>query len=158
MANGDVKVREVRLLESYSTAYSRFMDATIHMTYKFRNLFGQKDDQARELEHKIKDHLNIAQQKLAHAKSEYEASLKRGGGMDGQELAHREQALEKYKELYKKAQDYTETAKKLYQNIHGETDRVIQMTIRQRNKLEKSKEEGENFLNKAIAALNEYKQ
>ena len=158
MANSDVKVREVRLLESYSTTYSRFMDATIHMTYKFRNLFGQKDDQARELEHKIKDHLNIAQQKLAHAKSEYEASLKRGGGMDGQELAHREQALEKYKELYKKAQDYTETAKKLYQNIHGETDRVIQMTIRQRNKLEKSKEEGENFLNKAIAALNEYKQ
>ena len=96
MANGDVKVREVRLLESYSTAYNRFMESTIQMTYRFRNLFAQKDDQARDLEHKIKDHLNIAQQKLAHAKADYEASVKRGGGMDGQELAHREQALEKY--------------------------------------------------------------
>ena len=104
MANGDVKVREVRLLESYSTAYNRFMESTIQMTYRFRNLFAQKDDQARDLEHKIKDHLNIAQQKLAHAKADYEASVKRGGGMDGQELAHREQALEKYKALYKKAQ------------------------------------------------------
>ena len=158
MANSDVKIREVRLLESYSRIYNGFMESTIHMTFRFRNLFAQKDDEARDLKRKIEEHLNIAQQKLAHAKSEYEASLKRGGGMDGQELAHREQALEKYKELYKKAQDYTDTAKKLYQNIHGETDRVIQMTIRQRNKLEKSKEEGENFLNKAIAALNEYKQ
>ena len=70
MANGDVKVREVRLLESYSTAYNRFMESTIQMTYRFRNLFAQKDDQARDLEHKIKDHLNIAQQKLAHAKAD----------------------------------------------------------------------------------------
>ena len=46
----------------------------------------------------------------------------------------------------------------MYQNIHGETDRVIWMTNRQRDKLEKSKEEGENFLKKAIAALNEYRQ
>ena len=60
MANGDVKVREVRLLESYSTAYNRFMESTIQMTYRFRNLFEQKDDEARILEHKIKDHLNIA--------------------------------------------------------------------------------------------------
>lgn len=158
MANTDVKVREVRLLESYSTAYSNFMQATIHMTFRFRTLFEQKDDQARELKRKIDDHLNIAQQKLAHAKADYEASLKRGGGMDGQELAHREQALEYYKNLYKKAQNYVESAKKLYQNIHGETDRVIRMTVLQRNKLEKSKEEGENFLNKAISALNEYRQ
>ena len=55
-----------------------------------------------------------------------------------------------------KAQKYAESAKKLYQNIHGETDRVIWMTNRHRDKLEKSKEEGDNFLKKAIAALNEY--
>jgi tetrahydrodipicolinate N-succinyltransferase len=100
--------------------------------------------------------LNIAQQKYAHAKADYEASLKRGGGMDGKELRHREQALQMYKQLYEKAQKYAESAKKMYQNIHGETDRVIWMTNRQRDKLEKSKEEGDNFLKKAIAALNEY--
>lgn len=156
MANADVKVREIRLLESYSQAYNRFMESTIHMTFRFRTLFAQKDDQARELEHKIKDHLNIAQQKYAHAKADYEASLKRGGGMDGKELRQREQALQMYKQLYEKAQKYAESAKKLYQNIHGETDRVIWMTNRHRDKLEKSKEEGDNFLKKAIAALNEY--
>lgn len=158
MANTDVKVREIRLLESYSQTYNRFMESTIHMTYRFRNLFANKDDEARDLERKIKDHLNIAHQFLVHAKADYEASLKRGGGMDGQELAHREQKLQYYTDLYKKAQNYAESAKKLYQNIHGETDRVIRMTILQRNKLEKSKEEGENFLNKAISALNEYRQ
>ena len=152
MANADVKVREIRLLESYSQAYNRFMESTIQMTYRFRNLFAQKDDQARE----FKDHLNIAQQKYAHAKADYEASLKRGGGMDGKELRQREQALQMYKQLYEKAQKYAESAKKMYQNIHGETDRVIWMTTRQRDKLEKSKEEGDNFLKKAIAALNEY--
>lgn len=158
MANTDVKVREIRLLESYSQAYNRFMDATIHMTFRFRTLFAQKDDEARDLERKIKEHLNIAQQKLGHAKADYEASLKRGGGMDGQELAHREQALEKYKALYQKAQKYAESAKKIYQNVHGEFERVEFMTNRQRNKLENSKEEGNNFLNKAISALNEYRQ
>ena len=158
MANSDVKVREIQLLELYSNSFNLFMDSTIHMTFRFRTLFTQKDDQARDLEHKIKDHLNIAQQKLAHAKSAYEASAKRGGGMDGQELAHREQALEKYKALYKKAQNYAESAKKLYQNIHGETERVIFMTNRQRFKLEDSKEEGNSFLKKAIAALNEYRK
>ena len=158
MANTDVKVREIRLLESYSQAYNRFMESTIHMTYRFRNLFELKDDEARDLKHKIDDHLNIAQQSLAHAKADYEASLRRGGGMDGRELAQREQKLEYYKKLYQKAQNYAESAKKLYQNLHGETERVVQMTIRQRNKLEKSKEEGDNFLNKAIAALNEYRQ
>lgn len=158
MANTDVKVREIRLLESYSQTYNRFMDATIHMTFRFRTLFAQKDDEARDLERKIKEHLNIAQQKLGHAKADYEASLKRGGGMDGQELAHREQALEKYKALYQKAQKYAESAKKIYQNVHGEFERVEFMTNRQRNKLENSKEEGNNFLNKAISALNEYRQ
>ena len=158
MANGDVKVREVRLLESYSQAYNRFMESTIHMTYRFRTLFELKDDQARDLKHKIDDHLNIAQQFLAHAKVDYEASSKRGGGMDGQELAHREQKLQYYTNLYKKAQNYAESAKKLYQNIHGEMERVEFMTNRQRHKLEQSKEEGNNFLNKAIAALNEYRQ
>lgn len=158
MANTDVKVREIRLLESYSQTYNRFMDATIHMTFRFRTLFAQKDDEARDLERKIKEHLNIAQQKLGHAKADYEASLKRGGGMDGQELAHREQALEKYKALYQKAQNYAESAKKIYQNVHGEFERVEFMTNRQRNKLENSKEEGNNFLNKAISALNEYRQ
>lgn len=115
MANGDVKVKEVRLLESYSTVYNRFMESTIQMTYRFRDLFAQKDNEAQDLERKIQDHLNIAQQKLAHAKTDYEASVKRGGGKDGLELAHREQALEKYKALYKKAQNYAESAKKLYQ-------------------------------------------
>ena len=158
MANTDVKVREIRLLESYSQTYNRFMDATIHMTFRFRTLFAQKDDEARDLERKIKEHLNIAQQKLGHAKADYEASLKRGGGMDGQELAHREQALEKYKALYKKAQNYAESAKKIYQNVHGEFERVEFMTNRQRHKLEQSKEDGNNFLNKAISALNEYRQ
>ena len=71
MANADVKVREIRLLESYSQAYNRFMESTIQMTYRFRNLFFYFFDQERELEHKIKDHSNIAQQKYAHAKAEY---------------------------------------------------------------------------------------
>ena len=158
MANTDVKVREIRLLESYSQTYNRFMESTIAMTYRFRNLFAQKDDEARDLKRKIEEHLNIAQQKLGHAKADYEASLKRGGGMDGKELAHREQALEYYKNLYQKAQKYAESAKKIYQNVHGEFERVEFMTNRQRNKLENSKEEGNNFLNKAIAALNEYRQ
>ena len=156
MANSDVKVREIRLLESYSQTYNRFMESTIHMTFRFRTLFEQKDDQARDLERKIKDHLNIAQQKLAHAKSAYEASLRSGRNDGGNELRHRKQALDKYKQLYDKAQKYAESAKKLYQNIHGETDRVIWMTNRQREKLERSKEEGNNFLKKAISALNEY--
>ena len=158
MANGDVKVREVRLLESYSTAYNRFMESTIQMTYRFRNLFAQKDDQARELEHKIKDHLDIAQQKYTHAKTAYEASLKSGRDDGGNELRGREQALQMYKQLYEKAQKYAESAKKLYQNIHGEFERVEWMTNRQRHKLENSRDEGNNFLKKAIDALNEYKQ
>lgn len=158
MANSDVKVKEIRLLESYSNTYSRFMESTIQMTYRFRNLFAQKDDQARDLEHKIKDHLNIAQQKYTQAKNAYEAALKKSGGPDGKELAQKQQAVEMYKQLYEKAQKYSESAKKLYQNIHGEVERAEWMTNRHRNKLEKSKEEGDNFLQKAIAALKEYAQ
>ena len=158
MANSDVKVKEIRLLESYSQTYNRFMESTIDMSYRFSNLFGLKDGQARELEHKIKEHLNIAQQKYVHAKADYEASLKRGGGMDGNELRHRQQAMEMYKHVYEKAQNYAESAKKLYQNIHGEVDRAIWMTYRHRDKLERSKEEGDSFLKKAIAALNDYTQ
>lgn len=158
MANTDVKVREIRLLESYSTTYNRFMESTIHMLYRFRNLFTQKDDQARDIEHKIKEHLNIAQQKYTHAKAEYEAALKKNGGADGKELARYQQTMEMYKQLHAKAKKYAESAKKLYQNIHGETDRVIWMTNRQREKLEKSKEEGDIFLKKAIAALKEYRK
>ena len=158
MANNDVKVREIRLLESYSQTYNRFMESTIQLMYRFRNIFAQKDDQARDLEHKIKDHLNIAQQKYTHAKTAYDDSLKRGRDDGGSELRHRQQALEKYKKLYEKAQKYAESAKKLYQNLHGETERVEWMTTRQRMKLEKSKEEGDNFLKKAIAALKEYRK
>lgn len=55
MANGDVKVKEVRLLESYSTVYNRFMESTIQMTYRFRDLFAQKDNEAQDLERKIQD-------------------------------------------------------------------------------------------------------
>ena len=158
MANSDVKVKEIRLLESYSNTYNRFMESTIQMAYRFRNLFVQKDDQARDLERKIQEHLNIAHQKYVHAKADYEASLKRGGGMDGNELRHRQQAMEMYKQIYEKAKKYAESAKKLYQNIHGEVERAEFMTNRHRNKLEKSKEEGDNFLKKAIAALNDYSQ
>ena len=154
----DVKVREIRLLESYSQTYNRFMESTIAMTYRFRNLFARKDDEARDLKRKIEEHLNIAQQKLGHAKADYEASLKRGGGMAGQELAHREQKRAYYKKLSQKARHYAESAKKIYQNVHGEFERVEFMTNRQRHKLEQSKEEGNNFMNKAISALNEYKQ
>lgn len=158
MANTDVKVREIRLLESYSQTYNRFMESTIQMTYRFRNLFAQKDDQARELERKIKDHLNIAQQKYTHAKTAYEASLRNGRDDGGNELAGREQALRMYKQLYEKAQKYAESAKKMYQNIHGEVERAEHMTNKQRSKLEKSKEEGDNFMKKAISALKEYSQ
>lgn len=158
MANSDVKVREIRLLESYSQTYNRFMEATIQMTYRFRNLIAQKDDQARDLEHKIKDHLNIAQQKYAHAKADYESALKRNGGPDENELMQRKQTVEMFKQLYEKAQNYAESAKKLYQNIHGEVERADWMTNRHRNKMEKSKEEGDNFLKKAISTLKDYSQ
>ena len=158
MANSDVKVREIKLLEAYSTTYMRFMESTIQMTYKFCNFFTQKRDEARNLEHRIKEHLNIAQQKYAQAKNAYEASIRSGRNDGGYELMQRQQALEMYKQLYQKAQKYAENAKKLYQNIHGEVERAEYMTNRHRNKLEKSRDDGSNFLKKAIAALNEYAQ
>ena len=158
MANTDVKVREIRLLESYSQTYNRFMESTIAMTYRFRNLFANKDDEARDLKRKIQEHLNIAQQKYTHAKNDYEAALKKNGGPDENEVMHRQQAMEMYKQVYEKAKKYAESAKKLYQNIHGEVERAEFMTNRHRNKLEKSKEDGDNFLKKAIAALNDYTQ
>ena len=158
MANSDVKVKEIRLLESYSNTYNRFMESTIQMSYRFGHLFVQKDDQAREIERKIQNHLNIAQQKYTHAKADYEAALKKNGGPDENEVMHRQQAMEMYKRIYEKAKNYAESAKKLYQNIHGEVERAEWMTNRHRNKLEKSKEEGDNFLKKAIAALNDYRQ
>lgn len=158
MANSDVKVREIQLLELYSDSYDKFMESTIQMTYRFRNLFAQKDDEARDIRRKIENHLNIAHQKYTHAKNAYEASLRSSRDDDGSELQQREQAVEMYKIVYEKAKNYAESAKKLYQDIHGETDRAIWMTTRQREKLEKSREEGGNFLKKAIAALNEYKQ
>lgn len=154
MANSDVKVKEIRLLEAYSGTYNKFMDATIHMTYRFRALFANKGDEARDLTHKIKDHLNIAQQKYTQAKNELEASARRGA--NAQEVAQRERAVQMYKELYEKAKQYEESAKKLYQNIHGEVERVEWMTNKHRNKLEQSKEDGNNFLKKAIDTLNDY--
>ena len=156
MANSDVKVKEIKLLEAYSGAYTRFMDATIQMSRKFYVLFDRKGNQARDVTHKIKDHLNIAQQKLVHAQHDLEASARRGA--DPMEMAQRERAVHMYKELYEKAKQYNDSAKKLYQNIHGEMERVEYMNVRQRHKLEQSREEGKNFLNKAIAALNDYSQ
>ena len=44
-----------------------------------------------------------------------------------------------------------------YQKMHGETDRMDWMTKRFRNKLEKNRDDGMNFLKKAISTLNDYK-
>ena len=158
MANSDVQVREIRLLESYSNAYCRFMDATIELSYRFKQRFGHKEEKAHEFMRRIQDYRNTIQQRLTHAQTEFDASLKRGGGMDGQELANREIVLRKFKALNQKAQQYEEISKSLYQRIHAETQRVAEQSNIFRRKLEQSKEEGENFLNKAISALNSYKQ
>lgn len=158
MANSDVKVREIRLLESYSTVYDRFMDSAINMMHRFYFLFSHKDDNARDLVHKINDHLHSAEFNYSKAKAEYYASLKRNGGPSENEVRYRAQALRWHKQVYEKAKMHAESAKKLYKNIHGETNRVSLMTNRQREKLLRSKEDGDNFLKKAIAALNEYKQ
>lgn len=158
MANTDVQVREIRLLESYSNAYSRFMDATIELSYRMKNSFGRKDEKAHEFMRRTQDYRNIIQQRLTQAQTEFDASLKRGGGMDGQELANRELVLRKFKALNQKAQQYEEISKNLYQKIHAETQRVAEQSNIFRRKLEQSKEEGENFLNKAISVLNSYKQ
>ena len=154
----DVKVREIRLLEAYSQRYQGFMESSIAMSYRFRAIITQKDDEARDYTRKIKDHVNIIEQKLAHAKADYEASARRGGGMDGKELEHRQRAVERWKKLLQKAKQYEETSRKLNQNVHAEVDRMIWMNTRFREKLEKSRDDGMNFLNKAISALDSYTQ
>ena len=102
--------------------------------------------------------MNIIEQKLAHAKNDLEASVRRGGGMDGKELEHRQRAVERWKKLLQKARQYEEISRKLNQNIHAEVDRMIWMNNRFREKLEKSRDDGMNFLNKAISALDSYTQ
>ena len=157
MANSDVQVKEIKLLEAYSGTFKGFMESTITMTYRFQDLVQHKDDEAREVTRKIADHCNIIKQKLAHAKIAYEASLKSDKKDNSNEIMHRERALKKYRSLYEKAQEYEELSKKLYQKVHGETDRMDWMTKRFRNKLEKSRDDGNNYLKKAISTLNEYK-
>ena len=152
----DVKVREIRLLEAYSKSYGAFMESSISMSYRFRAIITQKDDEARDYTRKIKDHVNIIEQKLAHAKNELEASARRGGGMDGKELEHRTQAVERWKKLLEKAKQYEEVSRKLNQNVHAEVERMVWTNTRFREKLEKSRDDGMNFLNKAISALNSY--
>ncbi len=158
MANSDVKVREIKLLEGYSRTYKGFMDSSISMSYRFRAIIQHKDDEARDFTRRIKDHVNIIQQKFVHAKNDLEAALRRGGGNDGRELKQKQQAVEKYKKLYQKAQQYDESSKKLYQKVHAEVERIIWMNTRFREKLEKSRDDGVNFLNKATDALNNYTQ
>ena len=128
------------------------------MTYRFRAIILQKDDEARDCTHKIKDHVNIIQQKLTHAKNDLEASMRSGGGKNSREIEQRQRVVEKYKKLYEKARQYEENSKKLYQKVHAEVDRMIWMNTRFREKLEKSRDDGVNFLKKAISALNSYTQ
>lgn len=158
MANSDVKVREVRLLESYSEAYGRFFESNIHTTYHLAAALGWKLDKAREYLHHISDSCHYIHYKMVGAKADVEASMRRGGGMDGRELQYRQETYQKFKALYQKAQQYEEIAKKLYQNIQIEVRRGEEMCNSQRNKMEQNREEGMNFLKKAISALNDYKQ
>ena len=102
----DVKVREIRLLEAYSQRYQGFMESSIAMSYRFRAIITQKDDEARDFTRKISDHVNIIEQKLTHAKNDLEASARRGGGMDGKELELRAQKVERWKKLFEKAKQY----------------------------------------------------
>ena len=158
MANSDVKVREVRLLESYSDAYGKFFDSNIQTTNSIRVALGAISNKAREYVYHIHTGCEYIRFKMAGAKADVEASMKRGGGMDGRELRLRQEAYQKFKALYEKAQQYEEIAKKLYQNIQIEVSRGEQMCNNQKNKMERNREEGKNFLKKAISALNEYKQ
>ena len=154
----DVQVREIRLLESYSATYKNFMEATITMTHKFRALLQQKDDEATRQAHRVRDTTNLIQQKMVKAKNDLEAAQKRDSDDGGRELEQCAKAYKKFKELYKKAKQYEESSKQLQQKVHGEIERVDYMNRRFRNKLEKSRDEGGNFLQKAISALNDYKQ
>ena len=152
----DVKVREIRLLEAYSNSYKGFMESSIAMSHRFRAIIQQKDDEARDYTRKIKDHVNIIEQKLTHAKNDLEASLR--SGKNAREAEQRQHVVEKYKKLLEKAKTYEETSKKLNQNVHAEVERMIWQNNRFREKLEKSRDDGVNFLNKAISALNSYRQ
>ena len=158
MANTDVQVKEVQLLEAYSKSYKDFMETTISMSYRFRNILQQKDDEAITQVRRISDATNLIQQNMVKAKNELEAAQRRNRDDDGRELKQCEKAYKKFKELYKKAQQYEESSKQLQQKVHGEIERVDYMNRRFRNKLEKSRDDGENFLQKAISALNSYKQ
>lgn len=156
MANNDVSVKEIKLLEAYSNTYRGFMESTISMSYRFLALIQHKDDEARDLKRRIADHCEIIRQRYIHAKDDLEASIKSNKKDNSNEIAHRERAFQKYKSLYEKAKQYEELSKKLYQKVHGETDRMDWMTKRFRDKLEKSRDEGCNFLKKAISTLNDY--
>ena len=158
MANADVKVKEIQLLEAYSGTYKEFMSATIAMTHRFRSILQQKKDEAFTQEHRIRDAANLIQQKMVQAKNALEAVQRRNRDDGGRELEQCEKAYKKFKELYKKAQQYEESGKKLQQKVNGEIDRVDYMNRRFRDRLEKSKADGENFLEKAINALNSYRQ
>lgn len=158
MANADVQVKEVQLLEAYSTTYKDFMDATIAATHRFRNLFERQRSETDRQVSRIQNAKNEIRTKMEWAKNELEASQKRNRDDGGEELRHRQQAYEKFKNLYKKAQQYEESGKKLQQRVYREIERMDQMTLRMRHKMETNKEEGENFLKKAISAINSYKQ
>lgn len=151
----DVKVREIRLLEAYSQRYQGFMESSIAMSYKFRAIITQKDDEARYYTHKIRDHVNIIEQMLTHAKNDLEAAARNG---NGREIEQRGQKVERWKKLLEKARQYEEVSRKLDQNVHAEVERMIWMNTRFREKLEKSRDDGMNFLNKAISALESYTQ
>ena len=158
MANTDVQVKEVQLLEAYSKSYKDFMETTIAMTYRFHAILEQKDDEAITQVRRISDATNLIQQNMVKAKNELEAAQKRNRDDDGRELKQCEKAYKKFKELYKQAQQYKESSKELHRKVHGEIERVDYMNRRFRYKLEKSRDEGGNFLQKAISALNSYKQ
>ena len=128
------------------------------MSYRFRAIITQKDDEARDYTHKIRDHVNIIEQMLTHAKNDYEASLRSSGGKNRKEMEQRERAVQKYKKLLEKAKQYEEVSNKLNQNIHAEVERMIWQNTRFREKLEKSRDDGMNILKKAISALNSYTQ
>lgn len=158
MANTDVQVREIQMLEAYSRSYKDFMETTISMSYRFRNILQQKDDEAMTQVRRIRDYANLIQQKMVKAKNELEAAERNPRDDDGKELKQRKKAYKKFKELYKKAQQYEESSKELRQKVHGEIGRVDWMNRRFKDKLEKSRDEGGNFLQKAISALKDYKE
>ena len=55
-------------------------------------------------------------------------------------------------------EQYEEVSKKLNQNIHAEVERMVWQNTRFREKLEKNRDDGMNFLKKAISALESYTQ